>query len=264
MTADARFVVTGTPIPYARARTVALPNGSTRYFTDKRSKKYRQRVAGAAHNAARWVREGAKLVRRSPPWADESKCRKVMARATRRRGQKLPACECPWCSTEYRLKLNIILPNKRTRDLDNIEKNILDACTGVLWWDDRQAFVESKERSFSKANPRIEIEVRIVIHQTELGLSEEENPFPGEGWETMRAREWLNWAALHSADERTHEEVAGNLAALLRDCWASGFLEGMDQGDLTEPPPEPQPGDAARLDQRMFRPSHLKLVPPEN
>ena len=229
-TYETRFVVTGTPIPYARARTVRLPDGSTRYFVDKRSGKYRKRVAGEALSASRWMRDGGALVRRSPPWAAASKCLKVAAkRSARRNGKRLPNCSCPWCSAQYRLRLLIVLPDKRTRDEDNIEKNILDACTGILWWDDRQALVEAKERAYSKANPRVEVEIRLVTEQTEIEAVDKA-PLPEDCalWEMERAKEWLDvWAKAGRKPGRDEAQLS-SLAALLRDCWASGFLEAMD------------------------------------
>ncbi len=237
---DARFVVTGTPIPYARAQTT--PSG--RRYTDPKSKKYRNRVGAEAFHASRWTSEGGRHVRRTPAWPDKGKCKKVLAKYRRKKGVRLPACSCSYCSDEYRVRLLVVLPDRRTRDLDNIEKNILDACTGILWWDDRQAFVDAKERAYSKTSPRVEVEVRRSSAQEKLAEiePEDESPFPGVGWETERAREWLRvWVRRLPPDE----EREGSLAALLRDCWASGFLEGMD-GD--PPPSLTHSGHLARCD----------------
>lgn len=81
----------------------------------------RERAPSDYYPTPAWV------VRRARPWADRAQCAKEIGRRRRRRGERLPDCSCAWCSTEYRVRLLIVLPDRRTRDLDNIEKNILDA-----------------------------------------------------------------------------------------------------------------------------------------
>ena len=167
MTEPLQFVVGGTPIPAARPR---FDRRSGRTYTDARSVQYRRHVAGIAGGALLFE-NGSGTRRREPPWPSPEQCARARARLLGKR--KRPKCACSWCSAEFRLELLIVLPDRRTRDLDNIEKNILDACTGVLWLDDRQAFVEKKDRAFNKARPRVEVIVRPAVAQVDMTAARE-------------------------------------------------------------------------------------------
>lgn len=247
----ARFVVTGTPIPWQRMRQDPRTG---RRFPDKRSAAYQRRVAAEAQSASRWQREGSRLVRRSPPWPDGSKCAKVIARMKGK--TRPPKCDCSWCSTSYRVELLVAMPDRRTRDIDNCIKQVMDACTGILWRDDRQVIGVKSEKVLDRDSPRIECIVTGAAG-AQLALVSEpgDSPFDAlgpDGWETMRAREWLEaW--------RISGSHVDSLASLLRDCWASGFLEGMDAGAIDEKALHDM---KALREREPFGSRHLRLVQP--
>lgn len=172
----AEFTITGKPVPKARPR---FDTRHGRVYTPAKSVKYEKRVAGAAHNGSRWERlEGGHMRRRLQRWPEPDGC----ARAAPRRPKRVK-CVCPWCSFEYRIELDIYLPDRRTRDLDNIEKAVLDGMTGVLWHDDRQVYVARKDKDLSRLKPRVDVRIRQVIIQGELGppkpeLEDTEGPCP--------------------------------------------------------------------------------------
>lgn len=50
-----------------------------------------------------------------------------------------------------------------------------------------------------------------------------------EPWEVRRAREWCDRFASYKhpeLDKEAYEHRVQNLAALLRDCWGAGYLDG--------------------------------------
>lgn len=162
------FVVPGKPVPKARPR---FDRRTGHVYTPAKSRAYESRVAGEAWHAIRWDRDPSGVLRRRPePWPAREDCAREKAKLRRRRGVR---CACAWCSAEFALSLVICLPDRRTRDLDNVEKAILDGLTGVLWYDDRQAFVERKEKRLSPERPRVEVVVRVIEQQAELDLSDE-------------------------------------------------------------------------------------------
>jgi crossover junction endodeoxyribonuclease RusA len=57
------------------------------------------------------------------------------------------------------LTLAIYLPDRRRRDMDNIEKAIKDALNGVAYEDDSQVAWCLKERFVDKADPRVVVTV---------------------------------------------------------------------------------------------------------
>lgn len=59
----------------------------------------------------------------------------------------------------YVVHLRIVVPDHRRRDLDNIEKCVLDALNGVLWADDSQVDEVHKRREIDALRPRLEIVV---------------------------------------------------------------------------------------------------------
>lgn len=155
MTLSAEFIVEGVPRPKERARRDPR---SGRWYTPRSTVAYQRIVAAQALMSSRWIIEpdGA-LRRRDVRWPSPSDCERERPRP---RGSRSPRCACDWCSAEWVLELRIYLPDRRTRDVDNIEKAILDACNGILWRDDRQALVERKSREVSRDSPRVEVYVR--------------------------------------------------------------------------------------------------------
>lgn len=260
---DAKFVVRGTPVPKARPR---VDPRSGQIYTPTKSKKYEKRVRGEAWAASLHHRLEGALVKRQPPWPTPDDCARVRRRL---RGKRPGDCSCAWCSTEFRVDLLIVLPDRRTRDLDNIEKSVLDGITGALWRDDRQVASSTKRREFNKADPRVEVTIEAVVAQAPLDIApatEDDNPFgfgdDSPGWETGRAREFFaEHMAIVDRDvlKSELETVWGELAALLRDCWASGFLEGMDAGDgeiVTDAKLPPRPS----TEELLRRAGHPKLA----
>lgn len=153
---ELRFVVEGPPVPYQRPGFD--PVRRIRY-TEPRSEQYMRAVRGEARAASLRELVDGKLQRRREQWPSEDDCART---AFRRRGVRAPDCECDWCSRRYALELLIVLPDRRARDLDNIEKAILDGCTGALYRDDRQAYVETKRPLINPERPRVEVIVRVV------------------------------------------------------------------------------------------------------
>ncbi len=167
MTLVAEFCVRGPPVPKARARSDPR---SGRMYTPAKSVAYERRVAAAAFAASRWERVDGELRRRVDRWPEPKGCKRA---APRRRRTRTPKCGCNWCSAEFRIALAIYLPDRRTRDADNIEKAILDGMKGILYRDDFQAIVERKSRALSRTNPRVEVLVRMVPPaQSSLHLEE--------------------------------------------------------------------------------------------
>jgi Holliday junction resolvase RusA-like endonuclease len=146
---ELRFVVEGPPVPYQRPGYD--PVRRIRY-TEPRSEKYMRAVRGEARAASLRELVDGKLRPRRDRWPAEDDCARS---AYRRRGVRAPDCECDWCSRRYALE-------RRARDLDNIEKAILDGCTGALYRDDRQAYVERKRPLINPERPRVEVIVRVT------------------------------------------------------------------------------------------------------
>jgi len=55
------------------------------------------------------------------------------------------------------LRLELFFGDKRIRDIDNYNKLVLDACTGLLWDDDKQIMSLLIIKNYDKQNPRIEM-----------------------------------------------------------------------------------------------------------
>ncbi len=55
------------------------------------------------------------------------------------------------------LRVELFFGDKRVRDIDNYNKLLLDACTGILWVDDSQIQSLLIVKNYDKKNPRIEI-----------------------------------------------------------------------------------------------------------
>ena len=58
-----------------------------------------------------------------------------------------------------KLTATLYFGDKRTHDVDNYSKLLLDACTGLLWEDDKQVMEMTVRKDYDKKNPRIEIEI---------------------------------------------------------------------------------------------------------
>lgn len=223
---DAKFTIEGPPVPKARPR---VDRRSGRIYTPTKSEKYEKRVRGEAWAASLRHRVDGRLVRRSPPWPRREDCALERARWRAKR----VSCSCGFCSTEFRVELLIVLPDRRTRDVDNIAKSVLDGINGALWRDDRQVAALRVERAVNGDRPRVEVSIEAMNAQASLDMDPgDQSPFPNfGGWETGRAEEWLEEIALRTDtifSKSFLEAAVPSLAALLRDCWASGFLEGME------------------------------------
>jgi len=60
---------------------------------------------------------------------------------------------------ELEVNMKLYFKDKRKRDIDNFNKLILDAGTGILWEDDSQIQKLVIEKFIDKNNPRIELTV---------------------------------------------------------------------------------------------------------
>ncbi len=144
------FTIDGTPVPYQRAG-----GGKTGHrYTEPESRAYQAGVKAKA-----WSATLLRRITTGESWPDRGACAKERPRPRRTRA---PKCDCAWCSRRYRFQLLIVLPDRRTRDLDNIEKAILDGCKGALYRDDRQAYVGKKEPQLDRDRPRVEVTVEVA------------------------------------------------------------------------------------------------------
>lgn len=62
----------------------------------------------------------------------------------------------------YSISMDIYFPDKRRRDLDNVEKSICDGLNGVAWNDDCQIDHVVKWRKLDREEPRVEIVIRVL------------------------------------------------------------------------------------------------------
>lgn len=69
-----------------------------------------------------------------------------------------------WGSQPLSGKLEVTLSffhgDQRKRDIDNYNKLILDALSGILYYDDKQIQKLLIEKHYDKANPRIELSIK--------------------------------------------------------------------------------------------------------
>lgn len=65
---------------------------------------------------------------------------------------------------QYELQVGMFFPDKRTRDDDNVEKALKDACSGVLWSDDNWTRFRriTKTMELDRERPRVEMTVKVV------------------------------------------------------------------------------------------------------
>ena len=65
-----------------------------------------------------------------------------------------------WVKTsEYQVQLDIYYRDKRSGDLDNLEKSILDGMQGVVYDNDKQVAASIKRRHYDKEHPRVCVKV---------------------------------------------------------------------------------------------------------
>lgn len=57
------------------------------------------------------------------------------------------------------LFVRLFFGDKRTRDVDNYNKIVLDACSKILWEDDSQIQSITIEKNYDKKNPRVELSI---------------------------------------------------------------------------------------------------------
>jgi crossover junction endodeoxyribonuclease RusA len=62
----------------------------------------------------------------------------------------------------YRVEVVLYMPDKRTRDGDNVLKSIQDGANGVLWRDDRQVVETTVRKDLDRDDPRAEVVVEVV------------------------------------------------------------------------------------------------------
>ena len=58
---------------------------------------------------------------------------------------------------DIHLKVELFFGDKRIRDIDNYNKLLLDACSKILWVDDKQIQTMFLKKNYDKENPRIEL-----------------------------------------------------------------------------------------------------------
>jgi len=59
------------------------------------------------------------------------------------------------------VRCEFYVPDRRRRDVDNLEKNLLDGLTGVIFKDDAQVVhICDKFKKYDKQNPRTVVELR--------------------------------------------------------------------------------------------------------
>jgi len=63
---------------------------------------------------------------------------------------------------EFALSLGFHVHDLRRRDIDNLEKNVLDGMTGIAYHDDAAVVDVSKFKRLNRRDPRVEISVRSV------------------------------------------------------------------------------------------------------
>lgn len=59
--------------------------------------------------------------------------------------------------------VSLYFGNKRKNDIDNFNKLLYDALTGIVWLDDSQIYQVLTLKYYDKLNPRIELEVKELL-----------------------------------------------------------------------------------------------------
>jgi Holliday junction resolvase RusA-like endonuclease len=62
----------------------------------------------------------------------------------------------------FSVSLIFYLPDRRRRDPDNLSKAVLDACSGVIWYDDDQVLKLKIEKVPCSSRPGVEITVEEI------------------------------------------------------------------------------------------------------
>lgn len=57
------------------------------------------------------------------------------------------------------IEIKLFFGDKRKRDVDNYNKLVLDAMTGIVYGDDKQITKITIEKLFDKKNPRVEVNI---------------------------------------------------------------------------------------------------------
>ena len=61
------------------------------------------------------------------------------------------------------LEVKLYFGTKRKQDIDNFNKILYDAFSGIVWEDDSQILSVLTEKEYDKKNPRIELEVYEIL-----------------------------------------------------------------------------------------------------
>lgn len=62
-------------------------------------------------------------------------------------------------TSKLEVEIHLYFGDKRKRDVDNYNKIVLDACSGILWEDDCQIESLFIRKHYDKNNPRIELHI---------------------------------------------------------------------------------------------------------
>lgn len=116
------FVVSGNPVPKARARK----GKGGHWHTPQKTIDYEHAIG--------WAARGAQL-KQQLRWPLDA---------------------------EYKIMIKMVFKDRRRRDADNVFKAVLDGCNKVLWDDDMQVKVGSWLVEVDAKNPRLEVEVEVL------------------------------------------------------------------------------------------------------
>lgn len=160
---ELKFSVPGKPQPKERPRW----DRRGFVFTPSKTHQYERHVG----RSAEYARLLAEAEQPDWHWPDPEGCERVLAKRMRgkARGAK---CACAWCKTPWLIAMAIYMPDRRTRDTDNVEKAVKDGLTGWLWWDDKQAIVDRKSRHIDRKKPRVDVWVRQQMGEMEPAIRE--------------------------------------------------------------------------------------------
>ncbi len=61
-----------------------------------------------------------------------------------------------WLKGDISVEIKFVRGNNRRVDLDNLSKNVLDACNGIVWKDDVQIVELVLTKEYDKDAPRVE------------------------------------------------------------------------------------------------------------
>ncbi len=62
----------------------------------------------------------------------------------------------------WKVDMQVFFPDKRRRDLDNVEKELFDSLAKALHFDDKQIVDKRSQKFYDKSNPRVEVELTIL------------------------------------------------------------------------------------------------------